>query len=127
MSDHGIFYWNELMTRDPKTARDFYEKAIGWAFDDMPMPDGGTYLLAKAGDRPAGGIFDTTGTDMADLSEHWFAYLAVDDIDARCAQAKAAGGSIVREPFDVPGVGRIAILRQPGGGMVGWMTPSPAQ
>ena len=25
--------------------------------------------------------------------------------------------------FDVPGVGRIAILMQPGGAGIGWMTP----
>jgi uncharacterized protein len=29
----------------------------------------------------------------------------------------------MREPFEVQGVGRIAILREPGGAMVGWMTP----
>lgn len=124
MENHGLFYWNELMTRDPQRARRFYEEAIGWTFDEMPMPEGGTYLLAKAGERPAGGIYDTTGTEMADLPEHWFSYLAVDDIDARCAKAKEAGGTIMREPFDVAGVGRIAIIGQPGGGAVGWMTPA---
>ena len=45
------------MTGDPKTARRFYEKAIGGTFEDMPIPGGGTYLVAKAGERPAGGIF----------------------------------------------------------------------
>ena len=34
-----------------------------------------------------------TGTDMADQPEHWFSCLAVDDIDARCAKAKATGGN----------------------------------
>lgn len=124
MADHGTFYWNELMTGDVETAKSFYENTIGWAFDDMPMGDGGTYHVAKLGDRPVGGIFNTTGTDMAELPEHWFSYLAVDDIDARCEKAKAAGATIAREPFDVPGVGRIAMIRQPGGGMVGWMTPT---
>jgi predicted enzyme related to lactoylglutathione lyase len=45
-------------------------------------------------------------------------YLAVDDIDARLIKAKAAGATVMREPFDVPGVGRIAILRE-GRGRVG--------
>jgi len=125
MADHGTFYWNELMTPDPEKARRFYEKTMGWTFDEMPMGEGGTYLVAKAGERMAGGIFNTTGTDMASLPEHWFPYIAVDDIDARCGEAKAAGGAIAREPFEVPGIGRIAIIRQPGGGMVGWMTPAP--
>jgi predicted enzyme related to lactoylglutathione lyase len=127
MSDHGTFCWNELMTGDPAAAKQFYGTAIGWTFEDMPMPQGGTYTVAKAGDTMAGGIFNTAGTDMANLPEHWFSYIAVDDVDARCAKAKAAGGRIAREPFDVPGVGRIAIIQQPGGGMVGWMTEAPPQ
>lgn len=126
MADHGTFYWNELMTRDVEPAKRFYEQAVGWTFEAMPMDNGGTYHLAKMGDRPVSGIFDTTGSEMAELPEHWFSYLAVDDIDARCAKAKEAGGEIAREPFDVPGIGRIAIIRQPGGGMVGWMTAAPS-
>ena len=127
MADHGTFYWNELMTRDVETTKRFYENVIGWAFDDVPMGDGVTYHVAKLGDRPVGGIFDAAATDAAELPEHWMSYLAVDDIDARCEKAKAAGATIAREPFDVPGVGRIAMIRQPGGGMIGWMTPAPSE
>jgi hypothetical protein len=47
----------------------------------------------------------------------------VDDIDARCEKAREAGGTVEREPFDIANVGRIAIIRQPGGGAIGWMTP----
>ena len=59
------------------------------------------------------------------MPEFWMAYIAVDDVDKRVAKAKKAGATIVREPFDVPGVGRIAILKQPGGAGIGWMTPAP--
>lgn len=77
------------------------------------------------GERIVGGIFDTTGHQgMEDVPENWFACLAVDDIDRRCEKAKAAGATIARPPFEVPGGGRIAIIRRPGGGMVGWMTPA---
>jgi predicted enzyme related to lactoylglutathione lyase len=126
MTPHGSFHWNELMTRDVETAKRFYEQAIGWTFEGMPMEheNGSTYWVAMSGGKPVGGIFDTTGHEgMENIPENWFAYLAVDDIDKRCRQAEEAGGSVVRGPFDVAGVGRIAILRQPGGGMVGWMTP----
>ena len=30
---------------------------------------------------------------------------------------------LVHPIFDVPGVGRIAILKEPGGAGIGWMTP----
>jgi predicted enzyme related to lactoylglutathione lyase len=56
----------------------------------------------------------------------WMAYIEVDDVDARVAKAKRAGAAIAREPWHVDGVGRIAMLKQPGGGTIGWITPTPA-
>jgi len=124
MWQHGHFFWNELMTRDPETARAFYAATLGWTFDALPM-DSGTYLLAKLGDQPVGGIFPMNGPGFEGLPEHWFAYIAVDDIDARLDKAVQNGAAIMRPPFDVPGIGRIAILKEPGGAAIGWMTPAP--
>jgi len=124
MAEHGSFYWNELTTSDVKTAKKFYKATLGWTFDKMKMP-GGTYTIIKSGEKMVGGIFDTTGTDMAKLPEHWLSYIAVDDVDKRLVKAKKAGAKVIRPPFDVPGTGRIAIIKQPGGGVVGWMTPEP--
>jgi uncharacterized protein len=90
----------------------------------MPMPQGGTYWMAKIGDKPAGGIFDASGAQFERLPEGWMAYLAVDDVDARVAKAVVAGAKLMRPIFDVPGVGRIAILTEPGGAGIGWMTPA---
>ena len=52
------------------------------------------------------------------------AYIAVDDVDARVAKAVKAGAKLMKPIFDVPNVGRIAILTQPDGAGVGWMTPA---
>ena len=51
-------------------------------------------------------------------------YLAVDDVDKRVAKAVKVGAKLMKPIFDVPGVGRIAVLTEPGGAGVGWMTPS---
>ncbi len=40
-------------------------------------------------------------------------------------KAQAAGAKLMRPAFDNPGVGRIAILTEPGGAGVGWITPVP--
>ena len=125
MWSHGNFYWNELMTRDAEKAKAFYSKSIGWTFDAMPMPNG-TYWVAKMGDKPVGGIFPMNGPEFDGVPENWMAYLAVDDIDARVKAAVAAGAKVCREPFDVPSVGRIAMIQEPGGAMIGWMTPANA-
>jgi predicted enzyme related to lactoylglutathione lyase len=90
----------------------------------MPMPDG-TYWVAKMGDQPVGGLFPIAGPQWDGVPEHWMSYLAVDDVDARVKKATAAGAKLMRPAFDIPDVGRIAILTEPGGAGVGWITPVP--
>jgi len=45
------------------------------------------------------------------------------ETDARVKKAQSLGATLMRPIFDVPGVGRIAILKEPGGAGIGWMTP----
>jgi predicted enzyme related to lactoylglutathione lyase len=120
---HGQFYWNELMTRDVEASKRFFTTALGWTFDAMPMA-GGTYWIAKAGDETAGGLMPIGGPEFEGVTEAWLGYIAVDDVDARAKKAAAAGGKVMKEPFDVPGVGRIAIVTDSRGAAVGLITPA---
>ena len=86
-------------------------------------PPDGTYWVAKMDDEPVAGIFPMIGPDFDGVPENWLAYLAVDDVDAGLEAAKAAGAKVMREPFDVPTVGRIAIIQAPGGATIAWITP----
>ena len=121
---HGSFFWNELLTRDVEQAKRFCTQTIGWSFDAMPTPDGATYWVAKMDGKPVGGILPTDRPGFEGVPEAWMSYLAVDDVDARVKKAVAAGAQLMRPIFDVPGVGRIAILTEPGGAGVGWITPA---
>jgi uncharacterized protein len=122
---HGTFCWNELMTRDVERAKQFYRTTIGWSFEATPMPDGGTYWVATLNGKPVAGLFSIDAPGYDGVPESWMSYLAVDDVDARVAKARAAGARLMKPIFDVPNVGRIAILAEPGGAGVGWMTPLP--
>ncbi|ALK10702.1 27 kDa antigen Cfp30B [Blastochloris viridis] len=124
MWTHGHFYWNELMTRDPDTVRAFYEATVGWRFAEHNLTDGSLYWVAFAGDTPVAGVFAMSGPDFEGVPDNWMPYLAVDDVEARLEAAVAAGATVIRPAFTVPAVGRFAILRQPGGGAIGWMTPA---
>lgn len=124
---HGTFYWNELMTRDVERAKKFYADTLGWTFEPMPMADGKTYWIAKAGDEMVGGLFDLRGPEFNGVPESWMSYIAVDDVDARVAKAVRAGGKLMKPIFDIPGIGRIAILMEPGGAGIGWITPAQSQ
>jgi len=122
---HGTFYWNELMTRNVECAKKFYANTIGWSFDGMPMPSGGsTYWVAKMDGESVAGILDIGTPEFSQVPECWMSYLAVDDVDARAKKAVAAGAKLMKPIFDVPGVGRIAVLMEPGGAGVGWITPA---
>jgi hypothetical protein len=53
---------------------------------------------------------------------HWLGYIEVDDIDRCVTTIEANGGRIVRQPFDVPNVGRIAIGADSTGAFLAWIT-----
>lgn len=122
---HGKFVWNELNTRDIEGAKRFLSTTLGWTFESMPIPDG-TYWIAKKREERIGGLYDMNGdAHCKDVPEHWLSYIAVDNVDERYKKALAAGAKEGRAPFDIPNVGRIAIFQQPGGAMIGWITPKP--
>jgi hypothetical protein len=53
----------------------------------------------------------------------WVTYLATDDVDATAAKAKQLGGSVLEPAFDVPSVGRIAVIADSTGAAVGLFKP----
>ena len=124
MSKHGHFHWNERMTRKVEHLKAFYKTTVGWTFAPMAMDGGGTYWIAMMKGKPVGGLFSISGKAFKGVPEGWMPYLAVDDVDKRVKNAVKAGAKLMRPIFDVPGVGRIAILTEPGGAGVGWMTPA---
>jgi predicted enzyme related to lactoylglutathione lyase len=123
MAAHGHFHWNELLARNIEAAKDFYAKTIGWSYQPMTMADGATYWVAMLDGQPVAGIFPINRPEYAGMPECWMSYLAVDDVDARVKKAVAAGARLMKPIFDVPDVGRIAMLTEPGGAGVGWITP----
>lgn len=122
---HGIVCWSELNVHDVARARKFYEETLGWRFEPMPM-GGFVYWIILSGETRVGGVFEMQGPEFEGAPERWLTYIAVDDVDARVKKARAAGAQICKAPFDIPGVGRIATLAEPGGALVAWMTPKPS-
>src|SRR6476646_4632559 len=107
MTAHGAVHWNELQTHNVKKAKEFYKKTLGWSYDDQAMGETyGTYTVIKSGDKMIGGMFEMKGPMFDGVPESWFTYFAVEDVDKMLKKAKDAGGTVVREPWDVPNVGR---------------------
>ncbi len=124
-TDHGHFHWNELMTSDREAAKDFYSETLGWTYEAFAMSDGGDYAVCMIDGQPVGGMMEVTEeARITGLPDCWFPYIAVDDIDARLERVAEAEGSVERPAFDIPGVGRIAIVRDRVGCAIGWITPA---
>jgi len=128
MSDtHGRFIWYELMTPDTAAAKKFYGEVVGWQSQDMPMPDG-TYSVLQADGTGVGGMMALTAEASSQgVPPNWTGYVAVDDVDAAAGKAASLGGSVQRPPQDIPGVGRFAIIADPGGAVLAIMTPVPLE
>lgn len=118
---HATFAWNELATSDPQTAMAFYGNALGWTFEAFELEEG-RYWVASANGTYLAGIGGLETAAVATTESRWFAFIEVDDVDRRVELARVEGAVVVRPPHDVPGVGRVAVLRDPTGAPIGWMT-----
>ena len=120
---HGTFHWNELMTRDVDRAKTSTGTPSAGASSPCRCLTARTYWCAMLEGEPVAGVFALSSPEYDGMPECWMSYLAVDDVDKRVAKAIKAGAKLMKPIFDVAGVGRIAVLMEPGGAGVGWMTP----
>lgn len=118
--------WAILMSRSVEAAKVFYGNVLGWRFErfaDGPYP---TWVARNEEGRSVAAFVDSSQSDFPDAPELWLPYFVVSDLDAHLAAAEALGATLLRPPIEVPNAGRIALLRQPGGGIVGWITAAPS-
>ena len=116
-NEPGTPIWNELVSPDLPTATRFYEEVLGVSWQTRSM-QAGDYTLLVVGDRPVGGAMPP----MADgVPPHWNVYFNVTSVDETVAGAERLGGRVVAPAFDVPEVGRMAVLADPQGAMFNLM------
>jgi hypothetical protein len=116
-------WWHELSTWEPQAALDFYGKALGWEFEANPLPDGAGYWIAHKDGRPVGSIFELTLPHFDGIPSHWMTYLTVPDIRKAAFEAARAGGEVMRPATRVPGVGKLAVVADATGALIGLMEP----
>ena len=107
---HGSFRFAELSTSDMVRDKRFYRGLLGWDVYDVPSAAGGYSLLRLRGQ-------DVAGLHLSEKGPHgWLSYVSVDSADRTAARARQLGAVIKADPFDVPGIGRMAMLQDPAGG-----------
>ena len=118
----GRFVWYENLTLDAKAAIAFYTDVMGWK--TQAFGDGG-YVMWVGSQGPLGGVY-TLPEEAAKMGAppHWIGNVQVDDVDRTAALAKELGGKVLKEPADVPTVGRYAVLGDPFGSVIAAFKPS---
>lgn len=113
---HGSFIWYELLTADPKAAKAFYDDVVGWNIDAESAPGGMDYRMIVAPDGNVGGVMGLNADMIAGGAKAvWLGYFGVDDVDATVAAIVADGGQVHLPAFDIPNVGRLAMVTDPQG------------
>jgi hypothetical protein len=119
----GVPCFVDTLTTDLDTAMGFYGGIFGWEFagpGPMPGDPPGDYYVARVhGDDVAGlGGLPATGAPAAPM---WNTHVAADSADATADRARAAGGTVLVEPFGVPPAGRMTVIADPAGAaFVAW-------
>ncbi|MEA3207750.1 MAG: uncharacterized protein QOE70_807 [Chthoniobacter sp.] len=111
----GKIGWNELVTSDPAAAIKFYTGLFGWETEKFPMP-GKDYTMWKHDGKAFGGVM---ATPQPGAPTQWTNYVIVEDLEATLAKSTSLGGKTCMGPMDIPDVGRIAVLQDPQGGVIG--------
>jgi predicted enzyme related to lactoylglutathione lyase len=110
----GVPCWVDTSQPDPQASLPFYTGLFGWEFENS-MPEGseGEYFIGRlrGGDVAAVGSNPPGAPPMA----VWNTYVWVDSADDTASRVRAAGGSVLTEPFDVMEAGRMAVFTDPEG------------
>lgn len=117
--EHGVPSWVDLGAPDLPKARAFYGDLFGWDVPEGP-PEAGGYSLAEIGGKPVAGIGPKMNPDAPTV---WMTYVNVDDADEVTAKVTANGGQVLVAPMDVMDVGRLGILADPVGAVLGIWQP----
>lgn len=120
----GNFVWMELATTDPPAAKRFYHELFGWQPCDIPMGPDFVYTMFLLHGREACAAYTMKAEDRAlGVPPNWLLYIAVDNADQAVSRALELSGQPLSPAFDVPGVGRMAVIRDPVGAIFAIFQP----
>jgi predicted enzyme related to lactoylglutathione lyase len=120
----------EMPAEDRKRMADFYTKAFGWRTQQLGE-DMGNYVIATTtetdenGPKQPGSInggFFTKTEDMP--AQYPSVVIAVDDIKESMNKVTQAGGKVLGEPMEIPGVGQYVSFFDSEGNRVSMLQPA---
>ena len=110
----GVPCWVDTSQPDPLAAADFYGGLFGWELADvMPPGSPAAYLIARLNGGDVAAV--SSPPEGAPPMATWNTYVWVDSADHTAERVRAAGGTVLTEPFDVFDSGRMGVFTDPEG------------
>ena len=109
----GTFCYAELVTTKEEAARQFYGDLFDWTTIDV-LSTSGDYSLFQRGDAMVAGL-----RQVHQGHSSWIPYVNVSRLEPLLTRARELGGGVVDGPFDIPGVARMATIKDPAGRVLG--------
>ena len=121
----------EMPADDRQRMADFYSKTFGWQTQIMGA-EMGNYVVAtttesdESGPKKPGAINGGFFTRTADMpAQYPSVVISVDDIGESSRQVTAAGGKVLGEPMEIPGIGQYVSFFDTEGNRVSMLQPVP--
>lgn len=108
--------WVDLASPDMQATTHFYGHLFGWQARQVGGPDMGNYTFFTLRGKDVGAVSDIM---VPGQPPAWNVYMATADIDVTMEAARAAGGTIMMGPDDVPNSGRMGFFSDPSGAVLG--------
>ena len=123
-----VIHFEMPYTDQPRVSK-FYQQAFGWQTQALGEAMG-HYVLATttetgdAGPKTPGAINGGFYPNKPDWpAQHPSVVIAVDDIGAAMAKVRSAGGTVLGEPMEIPGVGSYVSFTDTEGNRVSMLKP----
>ncbi len=114
---HGEICWTEIATTNLDQTDGFYSKLFGWNIKSDNNADFEYRHFEDGRGHDVGGMYELNPEMFGGHAPppHFITYIAVDDVDETAKEITEHGGTIKREPMDIPNTGRMAVVTDPAG------------
>jgi predicted enzyme related to lactoylglutathione lyase len=112
----------EVPTNHSEKSRKFYENVLGWKLTKWEGPV--DYWLITTGDQEIRGIDGGLG-GAANEFHGTVNTVEVEDLDETLRKVMSNGGNIIMPKDEIPGVGWLAYIQEPGGAYLGLIQNMP--
>jgi len=115
----GVPCWVDTWQRDPEAAVGFYTRLFGWQAEEVTPPGSPTsYVMCRLRGRDVAAI-GSPPPPGAPATPAWGTYVWVESADETAVRVTEAGGRVVMPPSDGLDAGRVALVADSAGAVLG--------